>query len=174
MSYCFCFFFLTFNLFVFSQFYKLYLALRDLIRIRQGIKFQDIKRNMFKRGISNFRESGDRSKNSTFFLFAPKDPFGESFSKTILKSASEFLFWKKYESSKSAKTYLICIISIGLSVHFHNARTRQRKIVLDSFFHKLFFIPRSSFATIFHLQADFLSFVTTRVKYTIFSIPFVR
>ena len=124
--------------------------------------------------VSNFRESGDRSKKSTFFLFAPKDPFGESFSKIILKSSSEFLFWKKYESSKSAKTYLICIISIGLSVHFHNARTRQRKIILDSFFHKLFFIPWSSFATIFHLQLNFLSFVTTRVKYTIFSIPFVR
>ena len=45
--------------------------------------------------VSNFRESGDRSKNSTFFLFAPKDPFGESFSKIIFKSSSEFLFWKK-------------------------------------------------------------------------------
>ena len=28
--------------------------------------------------VSNFQESGDRSKNSTF-LFAPKDPFGELF-----------------------------------------------------------------------------------------------
>ena len=45
--------------------------------------------------VNNFRESGDRSKNSTFFLFAPKDPFGESFSKIIFKSSSEFLFWKK-------------------------------------------------------------------------------
>ena len=45
--------------------------------------------------VSNCRESGDRSKKSTFFLFAPKDPFGESFSKIIFKSSSEFLFWKK-------------------------------------------------------------------------------
>ena len=45
--------------------------------------------------VSNFRESGDRSKKSTFFLFAPKDPFGESFSKIIFKSSNEFLFWKK-------------------------------------------------------------------------------
>ena len=45
--------------------------------------------------VSNFRESGDRSKKSTFFLFTPKDPFGESFSKMIFKSSNEFLFWKK-------------------------------------------------------------------------------
>ena len=45
--------------------------------------------------VSNFRESGDRSKKSTFFLFAPKDPFGESFSKIIFNSSNEFLFWKK-------------------------------------------------------------------------------
>ena len=30
-----------------------------------------------------------------FFLFSQKDPFGESFSKIIFKSSSEFLFWKK-------------------------------------------------------------------------------
>ena len=45
--------------------------------------------------VSNFRESGDRSENSNFFLFAPKDPFGELFSKIIFKSSSEFLFWQK-------------------------------------------------------------------------------
>ena len=72
--------------------------------------------------VSNFRESGDRSKNSTFFLFAPKDRLGESFSKIIFKVPASFYFGKKYESSKSAKTYLICIISIGLSAHFHNAQ----------------------------------------------------
>ena len=48
-----------------------------------------------REAVSNFRESGDRSKNSTIFLFAPKDPFGESFPKIIFKSSSEFLFWKK-------------------------------------------------------------------------------
>ena len=45
--------------------------------------------------VSYFRESGDRSENSNFFLFAQKDPFGELFSKIIFKSSSEFLFWKK-------------------------------------------------------------------------------
>ena len=45
--------------------------------------------------VSNFRESGDRSENSNFFLFAPKDPFGELFSKIIFKTSSEFLFWQK-------------------------------------------------------------------------------
>ena len=49
-----------------------------------------------KRSFSNFQEFGDRRKNSTFFfLIAPKDPFGELFSKIILKSSSEFLFWQK-------------------------------------------------------------------------------
>ena len=45
--------------------------------------------------VSNFQESGDRSKNLTFFLFAPKDPYGELFSKILFKSSSEFLFWQK-------------------------------------------------------------------------------
>ena len=45
--------------------------------------------------VSNFRESGDRSENSNFYLFAPKDPFGELFSKIIFKSSSVFLFWQK-------------------------------------------------------------------------------
>ena len=45
--------------------------------------------------VSNFQKSGDRSKNSIFFLFAPKDSFGEMFSKITFKSSSEFLFWQK-------------------------------------------------------------------------------
>ena len=43
----------------------------------------------------NFQESSDRSENLKFLLFAPKDPFGELFSKIILKSSTEFLFWQK-------------------------------------------------------------------------------
>ena len=41
------------------------------------------------------RESGDRAENSNFFLFAQKNPFGKLFSKIILKSSSEFLFWQE-------------------------------------------------------------------------------
>ena len=67
-----------------------------------------------------FKNPATEAKIQLFFLFVPKDPFGELFSKIIFKSFSEFLFSKIYESSKSAKTYLICKISIGLSVHFHN------------------------------------------------------
>ena len=48
---------------------------------------------MLREVVSNFQESGDRSKNSTFFLFAPKDSLDELFSKIIFKSSSEFLFW---------------------------------------------------------------------------------
>ena len=47
--------------------------------------------------VSNFQESGDRSENSNFFLFAQKDPIGELLSKIIFKSSSEFLFWQKLE-----------------------------------------------------------------------------
>ena len=49
--------------------------------------------NMLREVVSNFQESGDRSKNSTFFLFAPKDSLDGLFSKIIFKSSSEFLFW---------------------------------------------------------------------------------
>ena len=51
--------------------------------------------NCLRAVVSNFRESGDRSKNSNFFLFAPKDPFGELFSKIIFKSSSDFFFFGK-------------------------------------------------------------------------------
>ena len=39
-----------------------------------------------------FRESRDRTENSNFLLFRPKDPFGELFSKILFKSSSEFNF----------------------------------------------------------------------------------
>ena len=57
-------------------------------------------------------------------------------------------------------------------MHFHNARTRQRKIILDLFFDKLFFIPWSSFATIFLLSTE-LSFVCNhphKVHYLFYSV----
>ena len=44
--------------------------------------------------VRNFQESSDRRKNSTTFLFAPKDPFGAIII-IIFKSSSEFLFWQK-------------------------------------------------------------------------------
>ena len=65
--------------------------------------------------VSNFRESGDRSENSIFFLFAPKDPFGELFSKIIFKSSSEFLFWQelgKFEIGQNATDGPIEIMQI--------------------------------------------------------------
>ena len=54
-----------------------------------------VKNTLLRAVVSNFRESGDRAENSNFFLFAQKNPFGELFSKIILKSSSEFLFWQK-------------------------------------------------------------------------------
>ena len=49
--------------------------------------------NPLREVVSNLQESGDRKFN--FFLFAPKDPYFEPFSKMIFKSSSEFLFWQK-------------------------------------------------------------------------------
>ena len=42
-----------------------------------------------------FENPATEAKIQLFFLSAQKDPFGESFSKIIFKSSSEFLFWKK-------------------------------------------------------------------------------
>ena len=57
---------------------------------------------------------------------------------------------------------------------FSQRSYKTTKITLNSFFHELFIIPWSSFKTISHLQLNFLSFATTRVKYTVATIPFVR
>ena len=77
--------------------------------------------------VSNFQESGDRSKNSAFFKFPPKDPFGELFSKMTFKSSSESLFWQKI------RKFEIEILSLArekrarqikiYNVHFHGVRS---------------------------------------------------
>ena len=109
-----------------------------------------------KRGYQQFsRIRRQKQEFSFFFCLLRKTLLVNCFPKWHSKVPASLYFGKKYESSKSAKTYLICIISIGLSVHFHNAPTSQRKIILDSFFHKSFFIPWRSFLTIFHLQLNF-------------------
>ena len=51
--------------------------------------------SLLREVVSNFQESGDRSKNLTFFFICSKRPFGELFSKIVFKSSSEFLFWQK-------------------------------------------------------------------------------
>ena len=79
--------------------------------------------------VSNFRESGDRAENSNFFLFAQKNPFGKLFSKIILKSSSEFLFWQKNGKFEiGLLTGLRTRCKLCKLVHFQNARTRQRKL----------------------------------------------
>ena len=47
--------------------------------------------------VSNYRESADSCKNSKFFFFRQKIPLGKLFSKTIFKSSSEALVWRKIE-----------------------------------------------------------------------------
>ena len=99
--------------------------------------------------VSNFQESGDRSKTSTFF-FAPRPFWWTLFKNNIQKFQQVFILAKirKFEIGQNLPNLHISIMP---SVHFHNARSRQQKIVLDSFFHKLFFIPWNSFPTILHL-----------------------
>ena len=69
--------------------------------------------------VSNFRESGDRAENLNFFLFAQNNPFGKLFSKIILKSSSEFLFWQKNGKFEiglnSAVRYVRKIAPVGFS-----------------------------------------------------------
>ena len=119
-----------------------------------------------------FKNPATEAKIQLFFNFLQKTLLVNCFQKWHSRVPASLYFGKKYESLKSAKTYLICITSIGLPVHFHNAPTRQRKIILDSFFHKLFFIPWSSFLTIFHLQMNFF-FVCNhprKVHYIFYSV----
>ena len=71
--------------------------------------------------VSNFQESGDRSKTSTFF-FCSK-PFWWT-----------VLFWPKYESSKSAKTYLICIFLSCLQCIFTTLVQDNKKLSWIHFF----------------------------------------
>ena len=87
--------------------------------------------------VSNFQESGDRSENSNFFLFAQKDPIVELFSKIIFKSSSEFLFWQKLGKFK-----------IGL-----NVPDGPIKIMQISTFSKLSFKTRKRFPELMFSQS---------------------
>ena len=96
--------------------------------------------------VSNFRESGDRSENSNFFLFAPKDPFGELFSKIIFKSSSEFLFWQKwgkFEIGQNVADGPIEIMQIGtfLKLSFKTRRRFLELTLSQSFLHPLCLLP---------------------------------
>ena len=119
-----------------------------------------------------FKNPATEAKIQLFFNFLQKTLLVNCFQKWHSRVPASLYFGKKCESSKSAKTYPISIISVGLPVHFHNAPTSQLKIILDSFFHKLFFIPWSSFLTIFHLQLNFF-FVCNhprKVHYIFYSV----
>ena len=115
-----------------------------------GINQQKNQRHKWKSAlravVSNFRESGVRSENSNFFLFAPKDPFGELFSKIIFKSSSEFLFWQKlgkFEIGQNVPDGPIEIMQISTFSKL-SFKTRQRFLELilsQSFLHPLCLLP---------------------------------
>ena len=121
-----------------------------------------------------FKNTTTEEKLQLFLLFAPKDPFGELFSKIIFKSSSECLFWQKIRKFEIGQNVLNLHNFYQAFSAFSQRSYKTTKITLNSFFHELFFIPWSSFTTIIHLQLNFLSFVTTRVQYTVVTIPFVR
>ena len=89
--------------------------------------------------VNNFRESGERSKNSTFFLCAQKDTFGGSFSKIIFKSSSEFLFWKKIRKFEIGQNVPNLHNFYWTFSAFPQRSYKTTKIILDSFLRKLFF-----------------------------------
>ena len=96
--------------------------------------------------VSNFRESGDRSENSNFFLFAPKDPFGELFSIIIFKSSSEFFFRQKlgkFEIGLNVPDGPIEVMQISTFSKL-SFKTRQRFLELtlsQSFLHPFRSLP---------------------------------
>ena len=96
--------------------------------------------------VSNFQESGDRRENSNFFLFAPKDPFGELFSNIIFKSSKEFLFWQKlgkFEIGQSVPDGPTEIMQISTFSKL-SFKTRQRflgLILSQSFLHPFCLLP---------------------------------
>ena len=122
-----------------------------------------------------FKNPATEAKIQLFFLFAPKDPFGELFSKIIFKSSREFLFWQKIRTFEIGQNIpILHNFYRAFKCIFATLVQDNEKLSWVHFFHKLFFIPWNSFPTIFHLQLNFLWFVTTRVKYSIFCIRFVR
>ena len=103
--------------------------------------------NLKSRSVSNFQESGDRSENSNFFLFAPNDPFGELFSKIIFKSSSEFLSCQKLGKFKiglNVSDGPIEIMQISTFSKLSAFKTRQRFLELmfsQSFLDPLCLLP---------------------------------
>ena len=93
-----------------------------------------------------FPLSGDRSENSNFFLFAPKDPFGELFSKIIFKSSSEFFLRQKlgkFEIGLNVPDGPIEIMQISTFSKL-SFKTRQRFLELtlsQSFLHPFCLLP---------------------------------
>ena len=58
--------------------------------------------------VCKYQEFGARSKNSIFFLFYPKNPFGKLFLKTIFKSSSETPFLRKIGKLKIGLNLVKC------------------------------------------------------------------
>ena len=52
--------------------------------------------------LRKYRESGDRTKISNFFLFYQKNPFSELFSKITLKGPISLYFFCKLEKLKNS------------------------------------------------------------------------
>ena len=141
------------------------MTLRSLLYSAQS--FRSLELIVLRAVVSNFQESGDRSENSNFFLFAPKDPFGQLFSKIIFKSSSEFLFWQKLGKFEIGQNVIeIMQISTFSKLSF---KTRQRFLELilsQSFLHPLCLLP-----SILYLDLNILSFEVAHVKNTMFAIP---
>lgn len=73
--------------------------LRDSLMLLNTVKYScfgivNIPKNL-RAIVSNFQESGDRSKNLNFFLFAPKDPLGVLFSKNNIKKFQQIFILEK-------------------------------------------------------------------------------
>ena len=129
--------------------------------------YEPIKNTRRGCSVSNFRESGDRSENSNFFLFAPKDHFGELFSKLIFKSSSEFLFWDKlgkFEIGLNGPEGRVEIMQIRA---FSKLSHKTRKRFLELMFSQSFFHPLRLFSN-YMLSRSEHSFLSSCLIFTVF------
>ena len=102
------------------------------ILVHLTFKLKLVMKPTLRASDSIYRESRDRTENSNFILFRPKDPFGELFSKILFKSSSEFNFLRNLRKLEippdraripNNGTWNFCKIE-----QFQHASTESRKV----------------------------------------------
>ena len=77
-----------------------------------------------------FKNPATEAKIRISFKFAPKDLFGELFSKIIFKSSSEFLFWQKLVKFEIGLNVPVAQLKLCKLVHCQNSHYSGHKLGL--------------------------------------------